>query len=55
MALIYNGRTTMKKRIVHIMLMGVALITLNACGTIEGVGKDLQRAGQAVEGEARKH
>ena len=45
----------MKKIIVHFMLLGMTLITLNACGTIEGVGKDLQRAGQAVEGEARKH
>lgn len=45
----------MKKLIVHIMVLGITLVSLSACGTIAGVGKDLQRAGNAVEGEAKKH
>ena len=44
----------MKKQIVYIMVLGITLLSLNACGTIAGVGKDLQRAGQVVEDEARK-
>ena len=45
----------MKKRIVYIMVLGITLLSLNACGTIAGMGKDLQRAGQAVEGKAKRH
>jgi len=43
----------MRKVIVHIMVLGITLLSINACGTIEGVGKDLQRAGQAVEQRAK--
>ncbi len=43
----------MKKQITYIMILGITILSLNACGTIEGVGKDLQRAGQAVENKAR--
>ena len=32
----------------------ITLLSLNACGTIAGMGKDLQRAGQVVESEANK-
>jgi predicted small secreted protein len=45
----------MKKLLISLIVMGFTLLTLNGCGTIAGVGKDLQRAGQAVEGEAQKH
>ena len=44
----------MKKQIVYIMVLGIALLSLNACGTVAGMGKDLQRAGQAVEGKAQQ-
>jgi len=30
------------------------IITLNACSTIEGAGKDLQGAGQVISKEAKK-
>ncbi len=43
----------MKKLIVHIMVLGITLLSLNACGTIAGAGKDLQRAGQVVEDKAK--
>ncbi len=44
----------MKKRIIYIMVLGITLLSLNACGTIAGMGKDLQRAGQVVEGKAQQ-
>jgi len=43
----------MKQRIVAIMILGITLLSLNACATIAGAGKDLQRAGQVVEDKAR--
>ena len=45
----------MKKFIVHIMVLGITLLSLSACGTIAGVGKDLQHAGQVVEGKAKSY
>ena len=43
----------MKNKVAYIMVVGIAVLSMNACGTIEGVGKDLQRAGQVVESKAR--
>jgi predicted small secreted protein len=43
----------MKKQIVTIMILGITLLSLNACATIAGAGKDIQRAGQVVEDKAR--
>ncbi len=45
----------MKKQIMKLMVLGVTLLSLNACGTIAGAGKDLQRAGQVVEDKARSY
>lgn len=45
----------MKKRIVTIMVLGITLLSLNACGTIAGIGKDLQNVGQVVEGKAKSY
>jgi len=45
----------MKKLLISIMVFGLTLSTLNACSTIEGAGKDIKRAGQAIENEAKKH
>lgn len=36
------------------IISGFALLTLNACGTIEGIGNDLQGAGQVISTEAKK-
>ncbi|WP_119678948.1 entericidin A/B family lipoprotein [Indioceanicola profundi] len=35
-----------------ILLASLALLT--ACNTVEGIGKDLQRAGEAIEGAGEK-
>ncbi len=50
-----RGFKKMKKLIFSIFVLGFTIVTLSACGTIAGVGKDLQRAGQAVESEAKRH
>ncbi|WP_022980850.1 entericidin A/B family lipoprotein [Ideonella sp. B508-1] len=31
-----------------------ALFLLTACNTIEGMGKDIQKAGESIEGAAKK-
>ena len=35
-------------------LILAALFSLAACNTIEGMGKDMQDAGEAIEGEAQE-
>ncbi|ADO42477.1 entericidin A/B family lipoprotein [Ketogulonicigenium vulgare] len=37
----------------HLMLVAICL-TLAACATIEGAGRDMQNAGAAVSDEARR-
>lgn len=44
----------MKKLIITIITLSFTLVVVSACGTIEGAGKDLQRAGQVVEQKARR-
>lgn len=33
----------------------LALITLSACNTVEGFGKDVKHVGQSMENSAAKH
>ncbi len=44
----------MKKLTVAALLVSFVLL-LSACNTISGVGKDVQKAGEAVEGAAKKN
>ncbi len=37
-----------------IVLMAVVLLGLSACNTIQGIGKDVKRAGEVVENAGRK-
>ncbi|MFW6412968.1 MAG: entericidin A/B family lipoprotein [Oceanicaulis sp.] len=37
------------KAILSAALLGVCLISLSACNTIQGVGRDITRAGEALE------
>ncbi len=32
----------------------IALVVLAGCNTVQGIGKDVQKAGSAVEGAAKK-
>ena len=40
------------KKFVSILLLASFVLALSACNTIEGVGKDVQKAGEAVEDAA---
>lgn len=44
----------MKTLFTHLALLVFALSTLNACSTVAGAGKDLQKAGQVIERKAEK-
>ncbi len=37
-----------------LLLLTFAMLVLNACNTMQGMGKDVQRAGSAVENAAKK-
>lgn len=37
-----------------ILLMMLVLLGLSACNTIQGIGKDVKRAGEVVENAGRK-
>ena len=36
-------------------VMALLSVTLTACNTVEGAGKDVQHAGQELSGEAQEH
>ena len=37
-----------------LFLIAISLVFVSGCGTVSGVGKDLQKAGQVIEKEANK-
>ncbi|MBI3712294.1 MAG: entericidin A/B family lipoprotein [Burkholderiales bacterium] len=37
-----------------LLIMTVVLLGLSACNTIQGIGKDVKRAGEVVENAGRK-
>jgi predicted small secreted protein len=48
-----EGVTTVKT-LLSIVVTLVALLSLSACNTIEGIGKDISRAGDKIEETAKK-
>jgi entericidin B len=42
----------MKKTVSALML--IALLSLMGCNTVQGIGQDIQKGGQAIEGAAKK-
>ncbi|MDX2217839.1 MAG: entericidin A/B family lipoprotein [Burkholderiales bacterium] len=42
------------KRIVSVILSATLLLVLSGCNTIEGVGKDIKKGGEAIEKAAEK-
>lgn len=42
------------KRIISAALAGAFLLSLGACNTIAGAGKDIEKAGETIQGAARK-
>jgi predicted small secreted protein len=37
------------KSVLALLIAGLAMLTLTACNTIQGVGRDIERAGQELE------
>ncbi len=37
------------------VLLIAALLTMTGCNTVKGVGQDIQKAGTAIEGAAKKN
>ncbi len=37
----------------NLLVLVVAMVVLNACNTVQGMGKDVQKAGTAVEKAAK--
>ncbi|MGK0269764.1 MAG: putative small secreted protein [Cocleimonas sp.] len=44
----------MKNIILMVLISGLGLLTLNGCSTIEGAGKDIQKAGEAISDKAKR-
>lgn len=42
----------MKKLTAVLLLAGI--VAMSGCNTVKGVGQDLQKAGQSIEGAAKK-
>lgn len=42
-------------KLAAVLITGLCLLSLNACSTVEGIGKDIQKAGQSIEQEAKKN
>ncbi len=41
------------KKWISALLVLVSLLSLSACNTVHGIGKDIERGGQAIEKAAR--
>lgn len=41
------------KKIVNVLAIMASLMALSACNTVQGVGRDIERGGQAIERAAR--
>ena len=41
------------KKLIPILLVIASLLSLSGCNTIHGIGKDIERGGQAIEKAAR--
>jgi len=45
----------MVKKIIYCFAALAAALTLSACNTMSGVGKDVERGGQKIQEEAKEH
>ncbi|MDO8315114.1 MAG: entericidin A/B family lipoprotein [Rugosibacter sp.] len=37
------------------LFLASTVLTLSACNTVEGAGKDIEKGGQAIKNEANEH
>lgn len=45
----------MKRNLSLLLLAMVSAVVLGGCNTVEGAGKDIQKAGEKIEDAAAKH
>jgi predicted small secreted protein len=45
----------MLKKIIYCFAALAAALTLSACNTMSGVGKDVEKGGQKIQDEAKEH
>lgn len=51
-------REIIMKAIASILMLAVAMamtFVVTGCNTVEGVGRDIERGGEKLQGEAREH
>lgn len=44
-----------KKLVLLLAALGIGATTLTACNTMQGAGRDIEKAGQKVQEEAQEH
>ena len=44
----------MFKRLSLVLAAAMALLSLSACNTVQGVGRDIEKAGESIQGAAKK-
>ena len=42
----------MTKRVLTLMLLSITVLAMAGCNTVRGAGKDIQKAGEAIEDAA---
>lgn len=43
----------MKKRLIFLLLIAFSITNFTACNTMQGMGKDIKKAGEAIEDAAK--
>ena len=44
----------MIKRLSLVLAAVLSVLTLSACNTVQGVGRDIEKAGEGIQGAAKK-
>ncbi|RTL27801.1 MAG: entericidin A/B family lipoprotein [Burkholderiales bacterium] len=42
------------KRLAVFLLVSLSVLTLSACNTVQGMGKDIEKAGEAISNAGKK-
>jgi predicted small secreted protein len=55
LAIDHNGNLMISKIVVLVAALAVGSISLTACNTIQGAGKDIEKAGEKVQSGAQEN
>ncbi|MGH8106028.1 MAG: entericidin A/B family lipoprotein [Arenimonas sp.] len=47
--------TTTFRKPLALLLLSIFIMSITACNTVAGIGKDTQKVGEEIEEEAEKH